>query len=139
MAQKHALFAPVKAGYAIAVQHCKHTSHSNDSVRTPIPSAWLSLTKVALQTSAKDSFPILDEPLMDLSVHVPGEENAGHFFVGTQDKQLRTAISKIPAGASMFISVNGLHLEQPSTRQEKVVHQVKPTPVTGRTDDVWLL
>lgn len=53
-----------------------------------------------------------------------GEDNSGHFFVGTQDKQLRTAIGKIPAGASMFISVNGLHLEQPSTRQEKVVHQV---------------
>ena len=53
-----------------------------------------------------------------------GEDNAGHFFVGTQDKQLRTAISKVPAGASMFLSVNGLHLEQPSTQQEKVVNKV---------------
>ena len=53
-----------------------------------------------------------------------GEDNAGHFFVGTQDKQLRSGISKVPAGASMFMSVNGLHLEQPSAKQEKVIHQV---------------
>lgn len=54
-----------------------------------------------------------------------GEGNAGHFFVGTQDKQLRTALSKVPAGASMFVSVNGLHLEQPSAKQEKVINQVR--------------
>lgn len=59
-----------------------------------------------------------------LNSALAGDDNAGHFFVGTQDKQLRTAIGKVPAGASMFISVNGLHLEQPSIRQEKVVHQV---------------
>lgn len=53
-----------------------------------------------------------------------GKDNAGHFFVGTQDKQLRIAISKVPAGASMFISVNGLHLEQPSSQQESVVNKV---------------
>ena len=70
---------------------------------------------------------------------VPGEHNAGHFFVGTQDKQLRTSISKVPAGASMFISVNGLHLEQPSTKQEKVVHQVKHKSIMGRIDGVWVL
>ena len=65
--------------------------------------------------------PDLDHQLNSASA---GDDNAGHFFVGTQDKQLRAAIAKVPAGASMFISVNGLHLEQPSTRQEKVVHQV---------------
>ena len=74
-----------------------------------------------METSAKYSFRSLTNPDCACS----GEDNAGHFFVGTQDKQLRTAISKVPAGASMFISVNGLHLEQPSTKQEKVVHQVK--------------
>jgi len=58
-------------------------------------------------------------------VFFTGEENAGHFFVGTQDKQLRTALSKVPAGASMFVSVNGLHLEQPSAKQEKVIKQVR--------------
>ena len=44
--------------------------------------------------------------------------------MGTQDKQLRTAISKVPAGASLFVSVNGLHLEQPSAKQEKIINQV---------------
>ena len=76
---------------------------------------------------------------MDLSLTVVGEDNAGHFFVGTQDKQLRTAISKVPAGASMFVSVNGLHLEQPSIQQEKVVHQVKHKSVTSRMANIWLL
>lgn len=52
-----------------------------------------------------------------------GGDNAGHFFVGTQDKQLRKDISKIPAGASMFVSVNGLHLEQPSDKQEQLINQ----------------
>ncbi|KAL3159300.1 hypothetical protein ABBQ32_011256 [Trebouxia sp. C0010 RCD-2024] len=63
------------------------------------------------------------EAATDCLKSLVGDDNAGHFFVGTQDKQLRTAIGKVPAGASMFISVNGLHLEQPSIRQEKVVHQ----------------
>lgn len=53
-----------------------------------------------------------------------GTDNEGHFFIGTQDKQLRGAISRVPAGASMFMSVNGLHLEQPSAKQEKVVNEV---------------
>lgn len=53
-----------------------------------------------------------------------GDTNEGHFFIGTQDKQLRSAISKVPAGASMFMSVNGMHLEQPSAKQEKVVNKV---------------
>ena len=53
-----------------------------------------------------------------------GDDNAGHFFVGTQDKQLRIGISKVPAGASLFVSVNGLHLEQPSAKQEEVINQV---------------
>ena len=78
-----------------------------------------------MQTPAKYGLPSLAAVLIGKPVPVSGEDNAGHFFVGTQDKQLRTAISKVPAGASMFISVNGLHLEQPSTKQEKVVHQVR--------------
>ena len=43
--------------------------------------------------------------------------------MGTQDKQLRKDISKVPAGASMFVSVNGLHLEQPSDKQEQLINQ----------------
>lgn len=49
--------------------------------------------------------------------------------IGTQDKQLRNAISAVPAGAYLFMSVNGMHLAQPSARQEKVVNQVHKQPV----------
>ena len=73
--------------------------------------------------------------------HFAGDDNAGHFFVGTQDKQLRTAISKVPAGASLFVSVNGLHLEQPSAKQEKVINQVGEQYYLLRTvlqDVTWI-
>ncbi|KAL0030147.1 hypothetical protein WJX79_010990 [Trebouxia sp. C0005] len=76
--------------------------------------------KIQLYTCGHDD---KAQPTTDCLQSLVGEENAGHFFVGTQDKQLRTAISKVPAGASMFVSVNGLHLEQPSAKQEKVINQ----------------
>ena len=40
-----------------------------------------------------------------------GESNPEHFFVATQDRALRAAIDRVPGGASIFASVNGLHLQ----------------------------
>lgn len=56
-----------------------------------------------------------------------GEDNSGHFFVGTQDKQLHKDIAKVPAGVSLFMSANGLHLEQPSQKQEQLMRQASLT------------
>ena len=42
---------------------------------------------------------------------VAGDSNPEHFFVATQDRELRAAIDRVPGGASIFASVNGLHLQ----------------------------
>lgn len=39
--------------------------------------------------------------------------------MATQDRELRAAIDRVPGGASIFASVNGLHL------------QVRPAPVAS--------
>ena len=45
-------------------------------------------------------------------IHVfAGESNPEHFFVATQDRGLRSAVDRVPGGASIFASVNGLHLQ----------------------------
>lgn len=72
-----------------------------------------------------------------------GTDNANHFFVATQDKHLRHALLKvrcssnrttaqvpecpirqIPAGAVINCSTNGLHLAQPSDKQEAAIDAV---------------
>ena len=55
-----------------------------------------------------------------------GSSNAEHFFVASQDGQLRGKLQQLPAGASIFASVNGVHLEQPSAEQRRAAGQVSP-------------
>ena len=57
-----------------------------------------------------------------------GEANEQHYFVATQEKALRSALGKVSGGASIFVNVNGIHLEPPSERQRKTIQQVTPTP-----------
>ena len=42
---------------------------------------------------------------------VAGASNPEHFFVATQDRKLRATVDRVPGGASIFASVNGLHLQ----------------------------
>jgi len=48
-----------------------------------------------------------------------GESNEHHFFIATQDRVLRRNIMRLPAGASIFASVNGLQLETPGQMVKK--------------------
>lgn len=62
-----------------------------------------------------------------------GERNAEHYFVATQDRALRVALGQQPGGASIFCSVNGVHLEPPSEAQKAQLGQARPPathPVT---------
>ena len=54
-----------------------------------------------------------------------GECNAEHYFVATQDRALRVALGQQPGGASIFCSVNGVHLEQPSETQKAQLGQAR--------------
>ena len=57
-----------------------------------------------------------------------GEDNPQHYFVATQDKALRVALGNLPGGASVFVNVNGVQLEQPSEAQKRAVKKVAPAP-----------
>ena len=54
-----------------------------------------------------------------------GGSNTEHFFVASQDAQLRGKLQRLPAGASIFASVNDIHLEQPSAEQRLAAGQVE--------------
>ena len=61
------------------------------------------------------------------NVHIlfyAGMENQEHYFVATQDKALRVALGKLPGGASVFVNVNGVQMEQPSEVQRRAMKQV---------------
>ncbi|BDA48221.1 rRNA-processing protein UTP23 homolog [Coccomyxa sp. Obi] len=53
-----------------------------------------------------------------------GKDNPQHYFVATQDKALRVALGNLPGGASVFVNVNGVQLEQPSETQKRAVKEV---------------
>ena len=44
--------------------------------------------------------------------------------MATQDRTLRVALGQRPGGASVFVSVNGVHLEPPSDSQRAQSGQV---------------
>ena len=52
--------------------------------------------------------------------------------MATQDAGLRKSVQAVPAGASIFLSGNGVHLEQPSQGQRDTVDEVLASPC-------WLL
>ena len=52
-----------------------------------------------------------------------GGSNPEHYIVATQEKGLRQTLGGIPGGATVFASVNGLHIEPPSDAQRKAVEQ----------------
>jgi len=80
----------------------------------------------------------------DKCVFAAGESNPEHFFIATQDRELRAAIDSVPGGASIFASVNGLHLQarlqwSPPTW----IHEGRPqkcacgqSPALARIDDL---
>ena len=45
--------------------------------------------------------------------------------MATQDRALRVALGQRPGGASVFVSVNGVHLEPPSDSQKAQSGQVR--------------
>jgi U3 small nucleolar RNA-associated protein 23 len=50
-----------------------------------------------------------------------GSANVDHFLVATQDRALRAALAGVPAGAAVFASAAGVHLEPPSAAQTAAV------------------
>ena len=60
----------------------------------------------------------------DAECNHAGTDNAGHFFVGTQDRQLRGHLGAMPAGPVLFVAADGLHLEQPTPQQQQWAEQV---------------
>jgi U3 small nucleolar RNA-associated protein 23 len=57
-----------------------------------------------------------------------GEKNSEHFLIATQDRGLQRSVMRVPGGACVFASVNGVHLETPSALQQKQVKQVRVGP-----------
>jgi hypothetical protein len=45
--------------------------------------------------------------------------------VATQDKDLRAELGSLPGGVSIFLNINGVHLEPPSKAQHKAVEQAR--------------
>jgi len=43
-----------------------------------------------------------------------GDANTQRWWVGTQDRALRRALADVPGAPLLFVSINGMHLEQPS-------------------------
>ena len=54
-----------------------------------------------------------------------GADNAQHYFVATQERGLRAKIGRVPGGASIFLTVNGVHLEPPTDQQKKSIEQAR--------------
>jgi len=56
-----------------------------------------------------------------------GKENTKHFFVASQDKELRNAMRKIPGVPLLHINYNALVLEKPSHNSIKESQQMEST------------
>jgi len=54
----------------------------------------------------------------DCLAHVVGANNPGHFFVGTNDRDLRKKLGRIPEAPLLFRTVNGLQLQPPTRESE---------------------
>ena len=54
----------------------------------------------------------------DCLAHVVGANNPGHFFVGTNDRDLRKKLGRIPEAPMLFRTVNGLQLQPPTRESE---------------------
>ena len=66
--------------------------------------------------------PLQVPQLIESECHA-GVANPEHYIVATQEKALRQTLGGIPGGASVFASVNGLHIEPPSDAQRKAIEQ----------------
>ena len=53
-----------------------------------------------------------------------GNNNEEHYFMATQDKELRNSLGQILGGATLFLSVNGIHIAQPTEIQKGLAKQV---------------
>ena len=61
-----------------------------------------------------------------------GESNDEHYFVATQDGELRSSLGKGLGGATLFISVNGLHINQPTETQKWLAAEVNSYTLPAR-------
>lgn len=60
------------------------------------------------------------------------QNNQEHFFIATQDRNLQNKITRQPAGAVLFATVNGIQMEMPSEKQKShVVQQVQKKMMPG--------
>lgn len=55
--------------------------------------------------------------------HLAGKRNKDHWWVASQDRSLRGALGQLAAAPCIHMSVNGLHLEQPSDMAKSHVKQ----------------
>lgn len=59
-----------------------------------------------------------------ISNRIPaGTRNPEHLWVATQDRELRGALQGLPGCPSLFLTVNGAMLEDPSEAQEAVARE----------------
>ena len=56
---------------------------------------------------------------------VVGSNNPGHFFVGTNDRELRRKLQRIPEAPLIFRTVNGLQLQKPTRESEAKGEEVQ--------------
>ncbi|KAK9804414.1 hypothetical protein WJX72_011599 [[Myrmecia] bisecta] len=111
------LGAPVKVSTTKCVLHELHSMGEEfaDTLRA--------CRKIPKLTCAHDGEPVA---AADCIASLIGVSNAEHFFVATQDRRLRSALSSNSGGGpSLFVSVNGLHLEEPSQAQHKQAKQAE--------------
>jgi len=54
-----------------------------------------------------------------------GSDNREHYWIATQDRDLRRALSEIPGTPSLFLTAHGLTIEAPSEVDKKSVEQVQ--------------
>lgn len=68
-----------------------------------------------------------------------GEDNAQHYFVATQDKDLRDSLGQMLGGATLFLSVNGIHIAQPTKAQKALAEQVSSIRLEATVRSCFML
>lgn len=64
-------------------------------------------------------------PAMECLQDALGSRNAEHWWVATQDKQLKQKLSQSPGMPLIFATVNGIHLSDPSETSKDSVHKTR--------------
>jgi U3 small nucleolar RNA-associated protein 23 len=96
--------------------------HEVKSLGTEYADTYKACKKIQLYACEHEGNPVVPGDCIQSLV---GDSNREHFFVGTQDSKLRARLAKVPGGASLFVSVNGIHLEQPSQLHQQTADQAE--------------